>query len=65
MGHRPAPRVLIVEDSTLIAMDLELDKATAGHSFAELAMPFQKSLAALSDRELDALARRPRTKANR
>ena len=23
MGHRPAPRVLIVEDSTLIAMDLE------------------------------------------
>ena len=49
----------------LIASDLELDKAVAGKTFAELAMPFQKSLAGLTNQDLDGLARRSRPKARR
>jgi hypothetical protein len=41
----------------LIAQDIELDRAAKTKSFAELAMPFQKVLAGLSESDLDALAR--------
>ena len=48
----------------LIASDLELDRAAA-KSFQELAAPFQKSLAGLSDDDLDSLSRPGRRKAKR
>lgn len=43
----------------LIAEDIELDRIAKTKSFAELAMPFQKALAGLSESDLDALARQP------
>jgi hypothetical protein len=49
----------------LIAADLELDHAASTKSFAELAMPFQKSLSGLSDEELDKIARPRSAKAKR
>ncbi len=44
----------------LIVEDLELDRVAATKTFAELAMPFQKALAGLSDSDLDALSRAKR-----
>jgi hypothetical protein len=49
----------------LIAEDVELDRVARTKSFAELAMPFQKALAGLSESELDALARPRRGKTKR
>ena len=43
----------------LIAEDIELDRIARTKTFAELSMPFQKALAGLSDKDLDALARPP------
>ena len=49
----------------LIAEDIELDRVAKTKSFTELAMPFQRALAGLSESDLDALARPrlPKTKA--
>jgi len=49
----------------LIAEDVELDRMARTRSFAQLAMPFQKALAGLSESDLDALARPPRGKSKR
>jgi hypothetical protein len=49
----------------LIAEDIELDRVARNKSFLELAMPFQKALAGLSDSDLDALARPRRGKLKR
>ncbi len=49
----------------LIALDLELDKAASSKSFAELAMPFQKALSGLTDKDLNALARSSKPRARR
>jgi hypothetical protein len=49
----------------LIAADLELDRAASTSSFAELAMPFQKSLDGLTNAELDKAARPRGAKAKR
>ena len=45
----------------LIAEDIELDRVARIKSFAELARPFQRALAGLSENDLDAIAR-PRGK---
>jgi hypothetical protein len=49
----------------LIAEDVELDRLARTKSFAELAMPFQKALAGLSEDDLDVLARPRRGKSKR
>jgi hypothetical protein len=41
----------------LIAEDAEVERLARTKSFAELAMPFQKALAGLSESDLDAMAR--------
>ena len=41
----------------LIAEDIELDRIAKTKSFTELAMPFQRALAGLSESDLDSLAR--------
>jgi hypothetical protein len=48
----------------LIVDDLELQRVARTKTFAQLAMPFQKSLAGTSDADLDSLARpaRPRSR---
>jgi len=49
----------------LIAEDVELDRIARTKSFAELALPFQKALAGLSETDLDAIARSKCHKATR
>ena len=49
----------------LIAEGVELDRVARTKSFSELAMPFQRALADLSDSDLDALARPRRGKSKR
>jgi hypothetical protein len=49
----------------LIEQDNRLDRLAASKTFAELATPFSKALAGLSDDDLDAIARPRKRKAKR
>ena len=61
LGTKAKRRGLTVDAyvKELIAEDIELDRVAKTKSFAELAMPFQKALAGLSESDLDGLARQP------
>jgi hypothetical protein len=49
----------------LIAEDVQMDRVAKSKSFSELAMPFQRALAGLSESDLDAMARPRRGKSKR
>ena len=64
LGRKAKRRGMTVDAyvKELIAEDAEVDRLARTKSFAELAMPFQKALAGLSDSDLDTLARPRRSK---
>jgi len=66
LGKNARRRGLTVEAylKQLIAEDIELEREARTKTFAELAIPFQKSIECLSESDLDALAR-PRLAKNK